>query len=523
MQWARANKMRFYVLAIAVAVDFFIWLALRNNSQVDRATLDRFAIINISILSVDAALALAMQSYAALRRTWVLAACAVFEAFTILVWIQATGTLSSYFVLTGALLIIAYRLGSDVTVASAAAAAIIAFHFCAIVLEMAGVLTPEALFIGSASRIYDMDMYKWMAINSIMITYGIAYIGANAYVHKMREQEHALREVREEAAQIAAGARHGRLSGTLVADEYALGELIGRGGMGEIYMARRVSDQTNVAVKVLHPHLIESGTSLERFRREARAAERIPVQFTARILDVGSDEQQSLHFIVMEYLRGEDMGALLRRRGPLSVSRLLPIIIRVAHALDAAHAAGIVHRDLKPSNVFLLGSDSGNDGDAGPDVRLLDFGISKMLDDSEDPLTRADAVLGTIGYMAPEQALSRLGEVGPAADRFAFAAMIYRALCGRVPFIAHDIASVINALLRTDPPPPTSMRPDLAKDVDVVIAIGMAKKPGERYASAMAMVEHLKIAAANCLDEHTRERGYSLTHTATQTADTKDD
>lgn len=513
-QWERSNKLRVYVLWIAVVIDVAIWLALRNDPTIDRAVLERFAVINISILSVDGVLAIAAFRYAALRRSWVIASCAALEGFTVLVWIQATGTLSSYFVLFGALVIVAYRLAFDFTTGAASALSMIALHAAAIGLELGGVLRPEALFAGAPSRVYQVQMYQWMAVTSIASVYVAAFVGANAYINKLREKEHALREVRREADAIAERVRHGRLSGLVIADDLALGELLGRGGMGEIYMARRVSDETSVAVKVLHPHLVDSGTALERFRREARAAERIPSEFTACILEVGTDDEHDVHYIVMEYLRGEDMGALLRRRGPLGVRELLPIARKIAQALDAAHAVDVVHRDLKPSNVFLVGSD--NDDEL--DVRLLDFGISKMLDDTDDPLTRADAVLGTIGYMAPEQALSQLGPIGPAADRFSFAAMLYRALCGRAPFAARDVAGAIHALLKLQPPAPSSLRPELNEEIDAVLKRGMAKAPADRYDSAMAMVEELELAAASCTND-TTERPTALTMpTSTLTA-----
>lgn len=504
-----------YCLCTAIFFDAIIWLGLRR-ADVNHAVADRFALINISLLTLDAAITLASFYRTALRKRWVIACLVILENVTFIVWVQATGTLSSYFVLAGAILILAYRLAFDFAVAATCAASLFVMHIGVIVLELSGVLTPEPLFHGPVSRVYELPLYQSMTIISIGSIYVLCFVGANAYVNKLREKEHALREVREEAAEIAEGARHGRLSGMVIADEYALGELLGRGGMGEIYIARRVSAEQTVAVKVLHPHLIESATALERFRREARAAERIPAAHTARILAVGSDDDQGLHYIVMEYLRGEDMGALLRRRGPLRVRELVPIARQIAEALDAAHAVGVVHRDLKPSNVFLL---AGATGDI-PEVRLLDFGISKMLDDTdEDPLTRADAVLGTIGYMAPEQALSQLGEVGPASDRFSFAAVIYRALCGRVPFLGRDVASAVQSLLRSAPPPPSTLRPGLPPDVDMVMTIGMAKTPGSRYSTAKALVDHLEIAADGCLDTETRERANLLTMpTSTLTA-----
>ena len=273
-QWHRNHKLRMYCLCTAILFDAIIWLGLRR-ADVNHAVADRFALINISLLTIDTAITLASFGRAALRKRWVIACLVILENITFIVWVQATGSLSSYFVLAGAILILAYRLAFDFTIAAVCAASLFVMHISVIVLELSGVLTPEALFLGPVSRVYELPLYQSMTIISIGSIYVLCFVGANAYVNKLREKEHALREVREEAAEIAEGARHGRLSGMVVADEYALGELLGRGGMGEIYIARRVSAEQTVAVKVLHPHLIESATALERFRREARAAERI--------------------------------------------------------------------------------------------------------------------------------------------------------------------------------------------------------------------------------------------------------
>ena len=137
-----------------------------------------------------------------------------------------------------------------------------------------------------------------------------------------------------EAARAAERLAHGRLTGSVLAGEYALGELLGRGGMGEIYAARRISDEEPRAVKVLHGRLVDDKEHLERFRREGGLAARLPVEHTARVHEVGHDDERDLHFIAMDYLRGEDMGAYLRRRGPLPLAELIPLARRIAVALE---------------------------------------------------------------------------------------------------------------------------------------------------------------------------------------------
>jgi len=387
--------------------------------------------------------------------------------------------------------------------------ALLLFHSGAVALEAAGVLRPEALFIGEPSRVYLIEWYRWAAMVSIAATYGLVFVVGNTSINKLREKDHVLAEVRREVDHLAEEVKHGRLTGTLLDDEYALGELLGRGGMGEIYAARRISDEGTVAVKVLHGHLVQDETMIERFRRESELAGRVPQQHTARILGFGRDPKVHVQYIAMEYLRGEDFGAHLRRRGALPMDELLPLARSIATALDAAHAVGVTHRDLKPQNVFLVQRGRGS-GTGGLQVRLLDFGMSKLADGHDQTLTQVNAVIGTIGYMAPEQALGHIHEIGPAVDIFAFAAVLYRALTGRLPFEAGDVLSAIREVAHVHPPPPSSLQPALHRDVDAVIAIGLAKAIDDRYASASAMIDDLEDAAAGRLADTVRDRAHSI-------------
>ncbi len=273
---------------------------------------------------------------------------------------------------------------------------------------------------------------------------------------------------------------------------------------------------------MLHGHLVEDEEHLERFRREAGLAARLPAEHIARVYEVGDDDERDLHFIAMDYLRGEDMGAYLRRRGPLPLAELIALARRIAVALDAAHAAGVIHRDLKPQNVFLASAAGGGP----PAVKLLDFGMSKLADGVAHTLTQTEMIIGTVGYLAPEQALGRASEAGPAADRFAFAALCYKAVAGRAPFEGGDLVSALRRVAQDRPTPPSTLRPDLPADVDVVMTIGLAKAPGDRYPSAIAMVDDLTAAANGTLDDATRlksrrldgEVGQAETLAATPTA-----
>ncbi len=519
-QWGVVNRIRLLFAVLAIGIDVMLWAGLRHVDRVDEDVLTTFAMVNIPLLVLDVGVMVGQLRWASWRSLWVLQASMVVEAFTVIVWVQATGTLTTYFVLVGAIFILFYRLYVGFRPALVMTAALFLFHGGAVCLELMGILVPEPLFRGPLSMAYTVPLYQAIVIWSIVWIYAVMFLGANAIVNKLREKDRALAEVREEVERVAEDARHGRLTGKLVAEEYALGELLGRGGVGEIYMARRISDDATVAVKVLHAHFGADSTMLERFRREAKLAEALPHSYTARVYAVGRDPREHLDFIVMEYLRGEDLSAFLRRRGPLAIDELMPILRGLADALDAAHAAGIVHRDIKPQNVFLV--EAGEDGQA-PQVRLLDFGMSKLLDSDEQTLTKADAVIGTVAFMSPEQALGKMDQIGPASDRFAFGAVAYRAITGKLPFHAGDLLGAIREVVHVHPSPPTSFRPRLHTDINLVFAIALAKAPDERYQSATAFVDDLEAALDGRLPAGRRAQAESI-HTgageaATMTAE----
>lgn len=187
----------------------------------------------------------------------------------------------------------------------------------------------------------------------------------------------------------------GHLSGTVVAGRYEAYRLLGSGGMGDVYLAYRVEDQRPVALKVLHSQLGHLPNVLERFRREADLARRVPTAHTPEIYETGTSEDGT-HFIAMELLEGESLDAHLNRVRP-DPRRAVELLGRIAEALEAAHAVGIVHRDLKPQNVFVANRDG-----APLEVRLLDFGVARMLDDASG-MTSASTVLGTAGSSPPSR------------------------------------------------------------------------------------------------------------------------
>ena len=241
--------------------------------------------------------------------------------------------------------------------------------------------------------------------------------------------------------------------------------LIGAGGMGEVYKARDTRLDRTVAIKVLSEQFVGDPDRRARFEREARAVAALNHSHICALHDVGEAPgpastgrgSETIRFLVMEYLEGQTLAERLLR-GPLPAAETLRYAIELADALDHAHRRGVVHRDLKPGNVMLTKSGA----------KLLDFGLSKLqstpdllalstLAPGDMPLTAAGAVLGTYPYMAPEQLAGR--DADARSDIFAFGAMLHEMATGRRAFEGTTAATVIGAVLHTDPPPVSSLQP----------------------------------------------------------------
>ena len=252
---------------------------------------------------------------------------------------------------------------------------------------------------------------------------------------------------------------------------YRVGELIGRGGMGEVYRADDLRLGRTVALKVLAPGL---GTE-EGLLRESRLAAGLDHPNVVPIFEAGDDGGRL--FIAMRYVAGGDLRALLRREGKLAPARAIGIAAQVADALDAAHRRGLVHRDVKPSNVLL------DDADGREHCYLADFGLTQRAAEA-DP---ADGhLVGTVAYVAPEQI--RGDPIDGRADQYALAGLLFECLTGTAPFDGRADVAVIFAHLEEPVPPASGRDPSLPAAVDAVLARGMAKDPGERFASCTELV-----------------------------------
>jgi serine/threonine kinase PknH len=264
---------------------------------------------------------------------------------------------------------------------------------------------------------------------------------------------------------------------------YRIEELLGRGGMGEVYRAHDVERGRDVALKVLPTHLASDTEYQERFKRECRAAARLNEPHIVPIHTFG--EIDGRLFLDMRLVAGMDLASWLKAHGAMPPEAAVSVVSQIAAALDAAHAAGLVHRDVKPSNVLLAGV-SGPQVDREVFAYLFDFGIARAQEGmGDDPaLTRAGTMPGSLAYVAPERFSGVEGD--PRADVYALACVLHQALTGRPPYEG-DLATLMRAHLSAPPPRPTTSRPELPAGLDQIVAQGMAKDPAARPATAGAL------------------------------------
>lgn len=274
---------------------------------------------------------------------------------------------------------------------------------------------------------------------------------------------------------------------------YLLQELIGRGGMGEVYKAYDTRTDRIVAVKVLPPHLAQDATFQRRFRREAQAAAGVQDPHVVPIHSYG--EIDGRLYLDMRLIEGRNLGTILQSSDkPLLPFFTVKVIEQVATALDAAHAAGLIHRDVKPSNVLITDRDF---------VYLIDFGLARSA--GEPGMTTAGSTLGTLAYMAPERFNG--GTIDLRSDIYALTCVLYECLAGARPFPADSLEQQIAGHIVQPVPRPSATDPRLAA-FDAVIAKGMAKKPDSRYQSAA----ELAAAARRALASPVRFSGRSGRH-----------
>jgi eukaryotic-like serine/threonine-protein kinase len=276
-----------------------------------------------------------------------------------------------------------------------------------------------------------------------------------------------------------------------VVGRFKLGIVLGRGAMGEVYDAVHLDTNAPAAVKLLRREQLSDPTQVARFMREVKASQAIQSPYIVKVLDA-STADAALPFLAMERLHGQTLGELLRREPKLSAIQTLDLCRNAADGIDALAAAGIVHRDLKPANLFQ---------NADGLWKILDLGVATLGDDS-GTLTQGEAV-GTPYYMAPEQAQGL--RVDHRADVYALAAIAYRCLTGRYPFIGTDTPALLYAVVHRTPPRPGELT-ELPFDVDRWFAIALAKSPEDRFSTGAEAIDALVAAFSDALDSKLRRR-----------------
>jgi serine/threonine protein kinase len=266
--------------------------------------------------------------------------------------------------------------------------------------------------------------------------------------------------------------------GTQVAG-YRIDSVIGRGGMGVVYLAEDLSLQRKVALKVLPPDLSGDPKFRERFVRESRLAASLDHPNIVPIFEAKESDGQL--YIAMRYVQGMDLKSLILRNGALGLERAIWILTQAASALDAAHGAGLIHRDVKPANILVA---TGGDTGEAEHVYLSDFGLTKRTS-SDSGVTATGQFIGTLDYAAPEQFEG--GALDARTDVYSLGCVFYECLTGEVPYRRENQAGLVYAHLLAPPPKVSEKRPDLPPKLDPVVAKAMAKAPEDRYLTAGAL------------------------------------
>ncbi len=336
----------------------------------------------------------------------------------------------------------------------------------------------------------------WMA-RSIRYSSRATLEHLDGAVRDIAQREALLNEAKEDLARANRVGGPGRFSDQVFGN-FKLGDVLGRGGMGEVYEAVHIESGELAAVKILLREAMTKPDLVARFMREVDIASSVSVENVVRVLEI-PDAEAPIPYLAMERLVGETLSDRLRKRPRRKVAEVGVMVRQVGAGIGAAHKAGIVHRDLKPQNIFR------HTGESGKTWKILDFGVSKLLDDS-GTLTN-NQMVGTPTYMAPEQA--RGEDVDTRTDLYALGIITYRMLTGRPPFSGRDLPTILLAVSYDMPPQPSEIAP-IDAAFDSVLAIAIAKSPDDRFASVEEFVAAFGQAQAQTLSDDIVARARGL-------------
>ncbi|HYV38353.1 MAG TPA: ABC transporter substrate-binding protein, partial [Gemmataceae bacterium] len=267
---------------------------------------------------------------------------------------------------------------------------------------------------------------------------------------------------------------------------YRILALLGQGGMGMVFRAEDPRLRRTVAMKIMMPDIAQNGVARQRFLREARATAAIRSDHIVAIYEIG--QHNDVPFLVTELLLGQTLDACLRQGQPLPVKQVLDIGLQIARGLESAHLSGLIHRDIKPPNIWLE--------EPNQRVKILDFGLARAM--GSDPcLTQNGAILGTPAYMAPEQADGQ--PVNERCDLFSLGCVLYEMATGKKPFDGSSTITILKAIALTEPPLLADIAPHLPAEFSDLVSRLLAKKPGDRPASATEVIAEMEAIAVAVL------------------------